>query len=174
MKRRIACALFALAVASAARAVEPPATPTRDSLAAEIRQLESDINQLNDQIVMVPSREVALRQPLERQLREKQRALVEKQRALSALPPAEGAPTPGAASTATLRPIVKLFKDGKGDEAIARWGAWLKSKDSPKIEGPADLRLFAAWVAGQVSADPKARDAILQRLLDAAPKPAKE
>lgn len=175
MKRRILCALFALAVVAAARAVEPTPTPTRESLAADIRQLEAEINQLNNQIMMVPSREVALRQPLERQLREKQQALTAKQRALATLPGSDAAlAVPNATSTAGLRPVVKLFKEGKANDAVTLWSAWLKSKDGPKIEGPADLRLFAAWVAGQASTSTKSRDEILQRLLDAAPKTAKE
>ena len=177
MKRRIAHVLFALAVAMAARAAESPATPTRESLTAEIRQIESEIDRLNSQIDMVPSREIALRQPLDRQLREKQQALFNKQQRLAQLPASS---TPGVSSilsdaqTAALRPIVKLFKEGKADEAVARWTAWLKSKDAPKVQGPAALRMLAAWVAGQVSAEASVRDGILDRLLAAAPKPAKE
>lgn len=177
MKRRIAHVLFVLAVAMAARAAEPPATSPRESLAAEIRQIESEINRLNLQIDMVPSREIALRQPLDRQLREKQQALLDKQQKLAALP-SDGAPgVPSLlsdAQTAALRPIVKLFKEGKADAAVARWTAWLKSKDAPKVQGPAALRMLAAWVAGQASAEASVRDGILDRLLAAAPKPAKE
>jgi hypothetical protein len=169
MKRRILPTLFALVVLAAARAAEPSATPTRETLAADIRQLELDIGALNDQLSMVPTREIALRQPLERQLREKQQALFSKQRALSALPA-----SPGDAATAPRPPakLAKLFKEGKADEAAARWKEWLGSKEGPKAQGPADLRLLAAQVAAQASEDPKARERVVQKLLDASPKPA--
>ncbi|MCC7517969.1 MAG: hypothetical protein IT578_02165 [Verrucomicrobiae bacterium] len=169
MKRLSACALVCLISALGVRATEPSAAPSRESLTEEIRRLDAEIERLNDRLLMTPSREVALRQPIERDLRSKQRALAEKQRVLDAL-----AAPPSAAIGSGLRPIAKLFKEGKDSEGLVRWRSWLTSKEAPKDLSPDGLRGPAEQIAAQVSEDAKVRDALVRKLLGATPKPAKE
>ncbi|NUN93384.1 MAG: hypothetical protein HUU04_06355 [Verrucomicrobiae bacterium] len=170
MLRALFLTLGALGV-FAARAAELPANPNREALTLEIRKIEVAIDRLNDRLLAIPSREIGLRQPLERELRDQQRQLIEKQRALAALPHAPG---PNASQAAALRPVAKLFKEGKDAEGLARWKAWLKSANAPKDPSPADVRPFAAWVAGETARAEDARNALLQQLLEAAAKPTGE
>lgn len=171
MPRSLLLALGALGVFAVARAADLPPNPNRETLTSEIRNIETSIERLNDRLLAVPSHEIGLRQPLERELREQQRRLVEKQRALAALPNADGLTETQAAA---LRPIARLFKEGKDAEGMARWTAWLKSANAPKDSSPANRRPFAAWVADESARAADARNALLRRLLEATEKPVRE
>lgn len=169
LRRMSASVVLAVAVTQlaygAAEAPPKPGDPASKTT-AEIRQIEQDLDRMNDTLNSFPSNEVAIRQPLQRQIVEKQRLLMQKQRDLAACQRAEQAQL-SKPQARELEGVARLWKSGAKDKALAAWKTWLTSAKRPDPVLKEDLSLLAGWVACRAAEDCSACAAIRDELVQA-------
>ncbi len=166
-RRMSAAAVLALAVTQLAYGAVEATPKSRDlavQAAAEIRQIEQDLDRMNNTLNSFPSNEVAIRQPLQRQILEKQRLLMQKQRDLAVCQRA-GQAQLSKPQAKELEDVARLWKSGAKDKALAAWKTWLTSAKRPDPTLKEDLSLLAGWVACRAAEDCSACAAIRDELV---------